>query len=147
MLYISLSLYFYFMAFVSDVAAIVHCMSLSMVYCLDICIFNFMSDVSHRSHVLTISGFISSKHHNPSIKYLQCVDDYVRCCTWQLKKTKPIYRFHRFLFDRGDSTLWCFNRATQNYWASQSVPDRYRMRENESCLCWFLQGGIMTLCT
>ena len=43
--------------------------------------------------------------------------DYVRGCTWQLKKVKTtyIYRFHELVFDWGDNSLGCFNRWTQNY--------------------------------
>ena len=31
---------------------------------------------------------------------------------------KTIYKFHKLVFDTGDSSLECFNRMTQNYaWA------------------------------
>jgi len=33
----------------------------------------------------------------------------------KLKKVKTIYRFHKLVFDRGDSSLEYFNRATQKY--------------------------------
>ena len=32
---------------------------------------------------------------------LQQTEDYVRCCTWQLKKVKTIYMFYKLVFDRG----------------------------------------------
>ena len=49
--------------------------------------------------------------------------------TLQLKKgSNLIYRFHRLVFDRGNSSSKCFNRATQNYGLWQPVPVRYRAR-------------------
>jgi len=44
------------------------------------------------------------------------------------KKVKTIYRFHRLVFDRGNSSRKCFNRATQNYGLWQPAPVRYRTR-------------------
>jgi hypothetical protein len=35
------------------------------------------------------------------------------------KRLKTIHRFHKLAFDRGDSSLECFNRSTQNYGSSQ----------------------------
>jgi len=35
--------------------------------------------------------------------------------TWQLKKGKTIYRFHKLVLERVDNSLECFTRATQNY--------------------------------
>ena len=47
------------------------------------------------------------------------------------------YMLHKFVSDRGDSSLECFNRATRNYELRQSVPVRYHTREKlcsvESC--------------
>ena len=60
------------------------------------------------------------------------------------KKVITIYRFHKLVFDRRNSSLECFNRATQNYGLWQLVPVRCRTRENYSCLWWVLQEGIMT---
>jgi hypothetical protein len=42
--------------------------------------------------------------------------------TWQLKKVKHV-------FDRRDSRLECFNRATQNYALQQHASVKYRMRK------------------
>lgn len=47
----------------------------------------------------------------------------------KLKKVKTIYRFHKLVFDRGDSNLECFNRATQKYGLWQSILVRYHTRE------------------
>ena len=41
-----------------------------------------------------MSGISSNTDH------VQQVDDNVRGCTWQLKKIKTIYRFHKLVFDR-----------------------------------------------
>ena len=65
------------------------------------------------THYLGMSILLSPT----SSKYwlLKHVEDYVRGCIWQLKKIKTIYRFHILVFDRDDSNLECFNRATHYY--------------------------------
>jgi hypothetical protein len=40
---------------------------------------------------------------------LQHNGDYVRGCTWQLKKIKSIYTLHKLVLNRGDSSLECCN--------------------------------------
>ena len=50
----------------------------------------------------------------PNTDRLQQVEDYVRCCTWQLKTVITINMFHKVVCDRGDIRLQRFNRVTQN---------------------------------
>ena len=45
------------------------------------------------------------------------------------KKVKTIYRFHKLVFDIGESRLEHVNRASQNYELWPPVPVRYRSRE------------------
>jgi hypothetical protein len=60
------------------------------------------------------------------------------------KGLKLFYRLHKLLFDRGDSCLECFNRATKTVGLCQPVPVRYCTREKRFFfyLCWALQEGI-----
>ena len=51
----------------------------------------------------------------PNTDRLQHVEEYVRGCTWQLTKVKTIYMFHELVFDGEDSSLKCFNWATNTY--------------------------------
>jgi hypothetical protein len=44
------------------------------------------------------------------------------------KGLKLFYRLHKLLFDRGDSCLECFNRATKTVGLCQPVPVRYCTR-------------------
>ena len=39
----------------------------------------------------------------------QQFEDYVKVCTRQLTKFKTIYRFHKLVSDRGDSSLECLS--------------------------------------
>ena len=48
----------------------------------------------------------STKQWLPSTSWRLC----------QLKKVSTINRFHKLVFDRGDSSFECFNRATQKVW-------------------------------
>lgn len=74
------------------------------------------------------------------------------------KKAKTIYIFDKVVFDRGNSSLGCFNGATQNDGLWQSVPVRYHTRKkrylsllsfarrdkkDEKCMCRdCLKGGV-----
>ena len=61
----------------------------------------------------------------PNTDRLQQVEDIVGGYTWQLKKINIIYRFHKLVFHRGDSSLECFNWANENYGLWQSDLVRY----------------------
>ena len=74
---------------------------------------------------------------------LQQVKDNNRGCHGNWEKVKTIYIFDKLVFDRGHSSLGCFNGATQNDGLWQSVPIRYHTRKNNPCLRWLLQGVIM----
>ena len=50
----------------------------------------------------------------PNTDRLQQVEDYVRCCTWQLKTVITINMFHKVVCDRGDIRVQRINRVTQN---------------------------------
>ena len=67
---------------------------------------------------------------------LRLFKDYVRGRTWQLSKVKTIYRFHKLLFDRGDSSLQCFNWATQIYRLWQLVPDSHSNLQAVAASSW-----------
>jgi hypothetical protein len=41
----------------------------------------------------------------PNTDRLQQIEDYVRGCTRQLAKVKTSYKFHKLVFDKGNSTL------------------------------------------
>ena len=45
----------------------------------------------------------------PNTVHIQQVEDYVKGCEWQLKNVKVIDMFHRLVYDRGYSSLECFN--------------------------------------
>ena len=51
----------------------------------------------------------------PNTDRVQPDEDYVRGCTWQLIKVNTIYRFNISVYDRGDSSLECFNRVIHSY--------------------------------
>jgi hypothetical protein len=74
---------------------------------------------------------------------LQQVEDYVRGHTWQLKKVKTIYRFHKLVFHRRDSSVKCFNWATKTMGGSSRFQSDIVQGKNVSGLCWVLQGGII----
>ena len=46
------------------------------------------------------------------------------------KRLKSIYRFHKLAFDRGHSSLECFNRSTQNSGFQSDIVQG----KNDSCL-------------
>ena len=50
----------------------------------------------------------------------------------EIDNWKTIYRFHKLVFDKWDSSIDFFNRATQNY--ELPVPVRYRTRGELFCL-------------
>ena len=45
--------------------------------------------------------------------FLQNTDRVQQDGIWQLKNVKIIYKFHKLVFDLGDSSLECFNRARE----------------------------------
>ena len=76
----------------------------------------------------------------PNVEGLLSVDEYGRGCIWQLKNANTIYIFHKLEFDRGDSSLECFNRTNQNYWlvtasSSQISYVQGRIMKYEKCMC------------
>lgn len=45
-----------------------------------------------------------------------------------IEKAETIYMCHILVFDRGDTIIKYFNRATHNYWPWQLIPVRYRKK-------------------
>ena len=54
---------------------------------------------------------------NSHTDHLQIIEDYVKGCKLQLKRVNTISNFHKLLFDREDSSLACFHRGTQPWFA------------------------------
>ena len=54
----------------------------------------------------------STKHLPPSTSWRLC-----QKLDMTIERVKPIYRFHRLVLNREDSSLKCFNRATKIIWS------------------------------
>jgi len=63
-----------------------------------------------------IGGGNRSTQRNPQ------VEDYARGCILQLREVKTIYRFHKWVLDRENSSVEYFKRAIQIYSLWQLVP-------------------------
>jgi hypothetical protein len=68
--------------------------------------------------LMSSESYLCSNLLLPNTDNIQQVKDYDTSCTWQLTKVKTIYRFHKLIFDRGDSHLECLieETATLNVW-------------------------------
>jgi hypothetical protein len=65
----------------------------------------------------------------PNTDYIRQDGDYVRGCRYKWKRFKLFAGLHELVFNRGNSSLECFNWTTQNYRLRQSYPVGYRTRE------------------
>jgi len=65
----------------------------------------------------SLTHLIHNNKTSTSTKYWQLSKSWILCQRLQMtiEKCKTIYMVHILIFDRGDRSPICFNRATQNY--------------------------------